>query len=101
MLLCDMCDAGWHMDCLPVPLDRVPEGMQLTSFMPVPVCHSWKGGATPLTAPHLSKFIHRPSQLTQKVAQASGSVQSVRGRRGGLVGGREKPEFNCAMMEVL
>jgi len=28
MLLCDVCDAGWHMDCLPVPLLSVPEGMR-------------------------------------------------------------------------
>ena len=26
MLLCDTCDAGWHMYCLPVPLTSVPEG---------------------------------------------------------------------------
>jgi len=26
LLLCDACDAGWHTDCLPVPLDCVPEG---------------------------------------------------------------------------
>ena len=50
MLLCDICDAGWHMDCLPVPLERVPEGMHMTLFMSVPVCHSWKSRAIHLTS---------------------------------------------------
>lgn len=26
MLLCDGCDGGWHMECLDVPLEAVPEG---------------------------------------------------------------------------
>ena len=26
MLLCDNCDAGWHLYCLPSPLARVPDG---------------------------------------------------------------------------
>ena len=26
VLLCDVCDAGWHIKCLPTPLDTVPEG---------------------------------------------------------------------------
>ena len=26
MLLCDFCDAGWHMDCLPSPLQLIPDG---------------------------------------------------------------------------
>jgi len=27
MLLCDMCNAGWHMDCLPPPLTTIPAGI--------------------------------------------------------------------------
>lgn len=26
MLLCDGCNDGWHMSCLPMPLTRVPDG---------------------------------------------------------------------------
>ena len=26
MLLCDNCDDGWHMYCLPAPLSTVPDG---------------------------------------------------------------------------
>lgn len=26
ILLCDMCDSGWHIKCLPDPLDTVPQG---------------------------------------------------------------------------
>jgi len=26
IVLCDGCDAGWHLKCLPTPLDSVPEG---------------------------------------------------------------------------
>ena len=26
MLLCDICDAGWHMDCLLSPLTTIPHG---------------------------------------------------------------------------
>jgi len=37
MLLCDFCDAGWHMDCLPSPLERVPEGE-----WKCPHCHAGK-----------------------------------------------------------
>ena len=33
MLLCDVCDAGWHMDCLPVPLQSVPEGMPVYAYV--------------------------------------------------------------------
>ena len=29
MLMCDSCTAGWHMFCLPTPLDEVPEGIWL------------------------------------------------------------------------
>jgi len=25
MLLCDKCPSAWHLHCLPVPLDAVPE----------------------------------------------------------------------------
>ena len=25
MLLCDTCDAGWHMFCLPAPLSEIPD----------------------------------------------------------------------------
>jgi len=27
MLLCDMCNAGWHMDCLLPPLTSIPHGI--------------------------------------------------------------------------
>ena len=38
MLLCDVCDAGWHMDCLPVPLQSVPEGMPVYAYVCVCGC---------------------------------------------------------------
>jgi len=27
MLLCDICNAGWHMDCLLPPLTKIPAGI--------------------------------------------------------------------------
>jgi hypothetical protein len=38
MLLCDVCDQGWHMDCLPVPLQCVPEGMRVYASVCVCAC---------------------------------------------------------------
>ena len=41
MLLCDNCDAGWHLYCLPSPLARVPDG-----DWTCPACDSSDSGAS-------------------------------------------------------
>jgi hypothetical protein len=40
ILLCDVCDGGWHIKCLPTPLSTVPEGDWMC-----PTCE--KAGVTP------------------------------------------------------
>jgi hypothetical protein len=59
MLLCDGCDRGYHMYCLPVPLTAVPEGdwfchpcAQSRGLVAPPVTATVESRATSAGAPH-------------------------------------------------
>jgi hypothetical protein len=59
MLLCDGCDRGYHMYCLPVPLTAVPEGdwfchpcAQSRGLVAPPVTATVESRATSADAPH-------------------------------------------------
>ena len=84
MVLCDRCDAGWHLDCLSPPLASVPEGEWLCPDCP-PARQGGAAGTNPTgvnssqrkpTArrrtpyPMLSRSVNRIRAKAQAVAAA-------------------------------